>query len=97
MLNMPNVAMNGLTRRRVTTRPFIRPSTVPKPSPTRTAIHTGTPVNTRRAANIADAASMEPTDRSIPPVTMIMVWPMAMMPIVDMPRRTLKMFSGFEK
>ena len=46
---------------------------------------------------MADAASTEPTDRSMPPVMMIIVWPMAMMPMVDMPRSTLKMLSGFQK
>ena len=46
---------------------------------------------------MAEAASMEPTDRSMPAVTIIIVWPIAIMPTVDIPRRMLKIFCGFRK
>ena len=36
---------------------------------------------------------VEPIERSMPPVTMIMVMPMAMTVIADMFRRMLNMFS----
>ena len=50
-----------------------------------------------RAANMAETAAREPTDRSIPPLTMIIVMPIAMMPMVDIPRSTLKMFTLVRK
>ena len=98
MLNMPNVVMKGLTLTRVIIRPLMHPKSVPKLRPSSTAIHGGTTcVYIRRAVIIAEAANTEPTDRSMPPVTMIMVSPMAMIPMVDIPRNTLKMLSDFQK
>ena len=44
-----------------------------------------------------DTASTEPTDRSMPPVTMTIVMPIAMMLMVDMLRSTLKTFCGARK
>ena len=41
---------------------------------------------------MAPAASIEPTLRSMPPVMMIMVMPIAIMPMVEILRKRLKIF-----
>jgi hypothetical protein len=49
------------------------------------------------AVSIEVTAIRDPTDRSMPPVIITMVWPIAMIPIVDMPLSMLNRLSCFRK
>ena len=74
------------------------PARAPTDEPRQRASHGLTPNCTiRRAVIIADMARTEPTDRSMPPVMITMVMPIATMLMVDMLRSTLKMFCGSRK
>lgn len=98
-LNMPSVATNGGTRSRATSAPLTMPR--PSPAPTPSAIATSglpgfAPV-TSDAPRMPHTASSEPTDRSMPPVRITKVWPMARMPLMLAWRSTLMMLSGVRK
>ena len=92
---MPRVAMNGGIPVTAMMLPLIAPASSPTPSPIATGIHTGKSVrlgNTAReksevcaklAAIIADSASTEPDDRSIPVVMITWVTPIASRPMID--------------
>ena len=70
--SMPRVATKGGTERRDTSSPFTAPSTSPVPTPARMATMGGwapVPV-TRLPATMPHSASMEPTERSMPPARM---------------------------
>ena len=52
---------------------------------------------TKVAATMEENANTDPTDRSIPPVRITRVMPMARMPLIDVCRRMLEIFSGVRK
>ena len=52
---------------------------------------------TKVAATIEENARTEPTDKSIPPVKITRVMPIARMPLIDVCRRMLLIFSGVRK
>ena len=78
------MAMNGCIRRRVISKPFANPNAVAARSDTTSAAGRGHPSRTKvRAKRVADSASMDPTERSIPAVMMTRVMPTARMPISE--------------
>ncbi len=94
MLSIPSVVIKGLILNLVITRPFVNPSNNPKERPQiteRKALSSCTVINL--AVSIEDTARRDPTERSMPPVTITIVCPIAIMPIVDIPRRTLNRLS----
>ena len=52
---------------------------------------------TKVAATMDENAKTDPTDRSIPPVKMTRVIPIARIPLIDVCRRMLLIFSGVRK
>jgi hypothetical protein len=98
MLSIPSVVMNGLTFTLVIIRPFIAPNKVPTPRPAINATHgLSSWYVISRAADMAETAIREPTERSIPPLTITIVMPIAIMPMVLIPLATLNRFTGFKK
>ncbi len=77
------VAINGWSRPLVTRRPLIRPNPVPITSARSMARPTGIPFVIKLAQNAVVKASTEPTERSIPPVSMTQVMPNAINPLID--------------
>jgi hypothetical protein len=78
MLSVPSVTMNGGRLIRVTKNPFKAPPAVPIRMPIRIASGPGTPPEDARLAMISIENTVSaPTDRSMPAVRMISVWPMA--------------------
>ena len=75
--SMPSVAMNGTTRRRVTTSPFTRPTRPPSGTAASTAIEGARPPRSSSAQRTPVRAIAEPTERSIPPPTITSVMPRA--------------------
>ena len=92
---MPSVAIKGGMPVMAMMLPLMAPASSPTPSPATTGIQTGKSVsdgNTARlksevcarlAATMADKASTDPEDRSIPVVMMTWVTPIASKPITD--------------
>src|SRR6478609_143398 len=81
--------MNGCSRRRATSKPWI----APRDAPTVTAAASATPAGQRHSTSIIDSstpsrAQIDPTDRSMPPVMMTMPTPMLKMPYVPTSRLT---------
>ena len=90
--------MNGAIRTFVIKRPLIRPTTAPIASvaATATAIFSGLPF--MRMADISTASLMtEPTERSMPPLIMTKVSPIATVPRNAAVRSTLKMLRSVRK
>src|ERR1700761_2779696 len=80
--SVPRVAMNGGTWNRVTSTPLMPPQIRPMTSPMIRASTTGTPeLSASPAMTIWARIMTAPTDRSIPAVRMMMVWPRASSPI----------------
>ena len=73
----PSVTMNDGTRSRDTYVPTMAPQPVAKAIARTAASASGTPAFTKRAIKTVVSATSEPTERSMPPVTMIMVIPTA--------------------
>src|SRR5471032_217722 len=92
---MPSVAINGGIPVTAMMLPLIAHASSPTPKPIATGIHTGKSVrlgNTAReksevcarlAAIIADSASTEPEDKSMPVVMITCVTPIASRPMID--------------
>ena len=75
------VAINAGKRACVTSKPDPKPHSAPIPSAATMAIGIGTPmVLDNQPIPIIDRASTEPTDKSMPPITITAVMPRAMMP-----------------
>ena len=90
--------MNGAMRNFVIKRPLIRPTAAPIASvaATAAAIFSGLPF--MRMADISTASLMtEPTERSMPPLMMTMVSPIATVPRNAAVRSTLKMLRSVRK
>ena len=77
MPSVPSVAMNGITRSLVMNRPLMTPTTPPATTPSSTARSGLTPSRIAIAVTTPVSAITDPTDRSMPPLTMIIVMPMA--------------------
>jgi len=80
--SMPSVVIKGGMCSLVMITPFTRPSTPPTASPATNASGTGTSDWSRLAVMTVERASTEPTERSMPPVRITYVMPMAMMPLI---------------
>ena len=81
MFSVPRVTMNGGSRSRVTSRPLSPPASVPTSSPRTRASGPGTPKLAALPAITIEVKTMiAPTDRSMPAVRMISVWPTARPP-----------------
>jgi len=80
--NIPKVAINGTTRSRVIARPFTKPTAPPTMIPAPRATLVDHPALIPRAVITPVSAMAEPTERSIPPLIMIIVMPMAPMPTI---------------
>ena len=80
MVSMARVAMNGTTLPQVMARPLIAPSSRAKP--TAPSMNIQVPLSASSPPAMLAAASTDPTDRSIPPVAITKVMPMAMMPVM---------------
>src|SRR4029450_4286805 len=79
--------------------PFISPKTAPVRMPTSKATNGdwGLSPVTKVAATMDENAKTDPTDRSIPPVKITRVIPIASIPLIDVCRRMLLIFSGVRK
>jgi len=98
ILNIPSVVIKGLILNLVIISPLIVPNNSPNKRPlskARKAFSSLTVINL--AVSIEDTAKRDPTERSIPPVIMTIVWPIAIIPIVDILRRTLNKLSWVKK
>ena len=96
--NVPSVTMNGGSFRRVTSAPLRSPQVVPTPNPISSASSPGTPWSADSLAiTIDDNTMMAPTDRSMPAVRMISVWPIAMTPTTITCCRIRERFSPVRK
>ena len=85
--SIPSVAMKGATLNRVTRMPFTSPTSVPTASETSTTTHTAGYSTTSKAsirspcsstpATTPESPSVDPTDRSMPPLRMTNSMPSA--------------------
>ena len=75
--NIPSVAIKGTTRNEVMTPPFIAPINPPAKRPASTAAAGFQEDLNARAVTTLVSATLDPTDRSIPALIMIIVIPMA--------------------
>src|SRR5688572_28837897 len=74
---MPRVAMNGITFRRVIASPLINPTSPPTSTPAATAVKGLYPSRNVTAVTTPVSAIAEPNNRSMPPLTMMIVMPIA--------------------
>ena len=79
--NVPSVTTNGGNPTQAISTPFTAPAANPVASPAPIASHHGPASCSTSPAAIAANPITEPTDRSMPPVTMTVVMPSAMMPM----------------
>ena len=81
MLRVPRVTMNGGSRSRVMSTPFSRPQASPMTRPMPRTSSPGIASSAEICPSTTVASSMmAPTDRSMPAVRMMIVWPMASVP-----------------
>ena len=108
MLNMPSVATNGGSLNRVMTMPLNQPSAAPTAIAARIAPEvvnsinksvpgTANPFVKAPAATAPENASIEPTDRSMPPDRMIIVMPMDRQRLTQICRSTFNPLSTVKK
>lgn len=76
---VPRVTMNGLIFNCVVSRPLSRPQRQPAKTPTSTPSQMGPPCCITMAPSMLLKARTAPTLKSMPPATMIIVMPSAMM------------------
>lgn len=89
---MPKVQINGATPKRVITAPFTRPTSTPKIATQRitsgtlkkrmSPFHSGRPLVSSAPATMPQIPATAPTDKSMPPVRMTSVMPMASRPVI---------------
>ncbi len=91
--SMPSVAMKGTTRRVVMARPLTIPTMPPATIPADNAAIGIHPSRSASAVTTLVRAMTAPTERSIPPLTMIMVIPMAPMATMTVCARTTRRFA----
>ena len=93
MAREARVGTNGDMFRRVMHSPLKRPTPAAANSATAIAATIGHPLDIRNAAKTAVIAQTEPTERSMPPVKITKVIPMATIPTKEKFRVTLITFS----
>jgi hypothetical protein len=69
--------MKGVTRSRVTSSPVSNPAAVEARMPPQAAVHGPAPARRSDATTTVASATPDPTERSMPPCTMIIVMPTA--------------------
>src|SRR5262245_2661136 len=74
---VPSVTTNGTIRSAPIAAPFTRPSAPPVAIAARMAANAGAPCDSDAAHTTLVSATAEPTDKSMPPLTMIIVMPSA--------------------
>ncbi len=74
---VPSVTMNGTTRSRVMSRPLTVPHSAAAASAPSAASAGSMPMRSRSAVTTVLSATMDPTERSMPPETMTIVIPSA--------------------
>src|SRR5438552_828223 len=90
--------MSGGTLKRVMMRPFRRPANPPAPTARTMAIGRANPTFFQNTpTRIAERPSIEPTDRSMPPVTITKVMVSATRPTSDIRRPWLRRLSAVKK
>src|SRR5713101_1970370 len=92
--SIPRVAINGTTRSRVIARPLLRPTTPPTKMPAPIATVVDSPALMPSAAITPVRAIDEPTERSIPPLIIIIVIPIAPIATITVCARTVRRFFG---
>src|SRR6266446_5047188 len=92
--SIPRVAINGTTRSRVIARPLLRPTTPPTKMPAPIATVVDSPALMPSAAITPVRAIDEPTERSIPPLIIIFVIPIAPIATITVCARTVRRFFG---
>ncbi len=91
---MPSVAMNGGMFIRLTSVPETRPQKAPIPIAPSTPSGNGRPQKVRMTPAVtAQNVISVPIDRSMPPVMMIMVTPIASTPLTAVAWRIARMFE----
>ena len=90
-MNIASVAMNGTTRPKAIALALMPPSRMPIASAPRTNMTL--PDSASWPPATAAAATIEPTERSMPPVAITNVMPIASTPTTEAWRRTLSMLS----
>ena len=94
MPSMPSVAMNGTTLRPVMRRPLPSPMSPPASTAAATASDGGQPAPIASAATTPVSAIVAPTDRSIPPLMMMSVIPIAPSATITVWVRTIRRLKG---
>src|SRR5438309_54562 len=99
-LIVPNVTMNGGSFNRVINEPLKKPQTVPTTAPAKVPSHIACAdkespptLSIVHAPAMPASASIEPTERSMPPEIMIAVMPTAMIALTLDRRRTFRKLS----
>src|SRR4030095_9987795 len=95
--SMPSVAMNGTTFKRVITNPLTVPTNPPTRIPATSATDGDSPDLIPSAVTTPVSAMVEPTARSIPPLIMIIVIPVAPMATMTVCERTMRRLFGDRK
>ena len=86
--------MNGTTFKRVITRPFTTPTSPPTRIPLNNATEGGKPALIASAVTTPVKAIVDPTARSIPPLMMIIVMPIAPIATITVCERTMRRLFG---
>ena len=98
MFMVPSVTMNDGRRMRVTSRPLTSPNSAVTPMPHPIASTGGMPsVVAKRVITMPPSAISMPHDRSMPPVRITSVWPMAITPTTATCCRISEKFSPLKK
>ena len=94
MPSMPSVTMNGTTRSFVIIAPLTIPITPPVATAARSASDGGHPAPMPSAVMTPVSAIVAPTDKSIPPLTMIIVIPIAPIAVITVCERTMRRLNA---
>ena len=98
MLSIARVTIKDWILKRVVTNPLIMPASAPMLRTSATVGSVPSPARIiNEAAPTAQSASTAPTDRSMPPIRMTSVMPMAMMPFSEAKRTMLSRLLGSRK
>jgi hypothetical protein len=75
--------MKGWSCPTVMSRPLMQPQATPNPKPSAVARSGGTPLESIEAVITAENAAVDPTDKSMPPVMMTRVIPIAKQALIE--------------
>ena len=89
--------MKGAILPIVMSKPFIAPKTAPNMQPINKATIESIPETIKIATNALDKASVDPTDKSIPPVNITKVMPNAINPLIETCLNKLNKLEGSKK